>query len=85
MLEMLYEESVSYFKWLGDFDKIRNNNSATTITIESKKYVTSNVGNSCQNLTTFGVTILTNTATAWLIAEELPSSNSRKRRRIVLG
>jgi hypothetical protein len=51
IFEMSYEESVSYFKRLENLEKIRRTNgpNPSSLSVDNKKYVTNEVGNSSKN------------------------------------
>jgi hypothetical protein len=85
IFEMTYEKSVSNFKRLENLEKIRRTNgpNPSSLPVDSKKRVsvTSSVDKTSKNHkgSKCGVTIVTRATTTWLIVEQSPNLNSRKR------
>jgi hypothetical protein len=80
IFEISYKEYISYFKHLENLEKIRCTNGLnfSSLPVDNKKPVTSNIAKSSKNLTC-GVTNVTRKFKTRLISEQVKSSNSRKR------
>jgi hypothetical protein len=85
IIDVSYEESMSYFKDLETLEKISRTNgpNPSSLPVDNKKRVsvTSSVGKSSKNHKgpTCGVTIVTRKTKTQLIAEQYPNLKSRKR------